>query len=403
MERLKKNILELGSIGKTLQGGVDRATGTKKDKDARDLIVSLMKEAELDVQIDKIGNIFGRREGNSNKKVVMVGSHIDSVPNGGVFDGSLGVLMSLEAVRVIEEECFKNERPIEVVVFSDEEGHFHPHLGSKVLAGILSIDVAGKMLDNRGISVESYLADIGYKGCIERSIEEVESYIEPHVEQGPVLYDGQIPLGIVRNVVGLSWLNLVIQGEENHAGATPMNMRKDALVSASEIALFVHRRARQLAQEYDSSFVGTAGRISVFPNAINVIPGKVKIGIDVRSVVHGNIERFKEEICEKISEVEQEYGVKIETEEIGLVKPVAFSNYIINRIKKECAKLKIAYKIMNSGGGHDAQEIAQKTKAGMMFLPSVNGVSHSPKERTEWKDIELGTKVLTQTLKHLSE
>jgi len=403
LKRLKQNLLKLGLIGKTLKGGVTRGTGTQEDKKARDFIVRHMENAGLEVRVDKIGNIFGRKEGTSSKNIVMTGSHIDSVPNGGIYDGSLGVLMSLEAVSTIEEEGFKNERPIEVVVFSDEEGRFHPHLGSKVITKTIDIKKAWRIQDKTGITVEESLENIGYRGDFERSIKEVEFYIESHIEQGPVLYNKKIRLGIVKNVAGFTWLDLIVQGQENHAGATPMQMRKDALVAGSEIALFVNERANNIATELDSSLVGTVGRMSVAPNAINVVPGKVVMGVDIRSIVFANIRKLANDIVEEAKKTEDKYGVDIRVKKIASIKPIAFSDYVIENIRKVCTQLNMSYILMNSGAAHDAQEMAQKTKAGMIFVPSVEGISHSPEEKIEWKDVESGTRVLVQVLKNLSK
>lgn len=404
LKTLKENLLELGAIGRTPEGGVTRLTGTEEDKKAREWIVRTMEEVGLETRVDKIGNIFGRKDGTTDTKVVMTGSHLDTVPNGGAFDGSLGVLMSLEAVNVMEEEGFQNSRPIEVAVFTEEEGsRFQFHLGSRVFIGDIAIEKAWGVTDNKGVTVHEALRDIGYRGDFQSTIEDVAYYLEPHIEQGPILYSERIPVGIVRNVVGLTQFNITIQGEENHAGTTPMHLRKDALVAASDITLFVNDRARQLAKKLNASLVATVGRMTVWPNGINVIPGEITIGIDVRSAARQNMQKLKDDIVRYSIKVGNNGGMKVRTNELATVKPVVFSNEMVESIERACRELNVDYKMMNSGAGHDAQEIAQRTKAGMIFVPSVNGISHSARERTDWEDIQVGTSVLTRVLKNLTK
>jgi len=417
VDRLKEDLIETGSFGRTPlkrieryeqldpQKGVTRPAGTEENRKIRDYAVGRMKETGLSVKIDKVGNIFGRKEGSkTNKGSVMSGSHLDSVINGGMFDGSLGVFGAIEAVRRMDDESFDNERPLEVVVFTAEEGSaFSPILlGSSVLVDKLSVDEALNRKNTRGQTLEEVLENMGYKGDFEGSLDDVEYMVETHIEQGPVLYREKIPIGIVENISGVAWVMATILGEENHAGTTPMRMRKDALVAASDIISFVNKRANEMVKELGASTVGTVGKLNVFPNGTNIVPGKVEMGIDIRDVVQKNMEGLKNETLKAMKDIEKKYGVDISTELPPMHIPVKLSDEVVNMIDNSARQVGVMTKRMNSGAGHDSQNMAEKVKTGMIFVPSVNGISHAPLEWTNWEDIENGVKVLTQTLKNLS-
>ena len=417
VDRLKEDLIETGSFGRTPlkrieryeqldpQKGVTRPAGTEENRKIRDYAVGRMKETGLSVKIDKVGNIFGRKEGSkTNKGSVMSGSHLDSVINGGMFDGSLGVFGAIEAVRRMDDESFDNERPLEVVVFTAEEGSaFSPILlGSSVLVDKLSVDEALNRKNTRGQTLEEVLENMGYKGDFEGSLDDVEYMVETHIEQGPVLYREKIPVGIVENISGVAWVMATILGEENHAGTTPMRMRKDALVAASDIISFVNKRANEMVKELGASTVGTVGKLNVFPNGTNIVPGKVEMGIDIRDVVQKNMEGLKNETLKAMKDIEKKYGVDISTELPPMHIPVKLSDEVVNMIDNSARQVGVMTKRMNSGAGHDSQNMAEKVKTGMIFVPSVNGISHAPLEWTNWEDIENGVKVLTQTLKNLS-
>lgn len=411
--RLKEDLIEAGKFGRDPQRrverydqldplrGVRRPTGTEANKQIRDYAVGHMREVGLDVRIDKIGNIFARKEGSkTNKGTVMCGSHLDSVINGGQFDGAFGVFGAIEALRRMAEEGFENERPLEIVVFTGEEGSAFKQtlLGSSVLASKTKLEETLSMRNDKGVTLEEALESIGYKGNFERSLNDVEYMVEMHIEQGPVLDKEKIPIGIVENISGITWIMATILGEGNHAGTTPMRMRKDALVAASDIVSFINRRARGLG----SSTVGTVGRLSVFPNGTNIVPGKVEMGIDIRDVVKENMEELKNEVLKALNDLKQKYGVDVHIQMPITHVPVPLSSEVVNIIEESAKQVGISAKGMNSGAAHDAQNMAEKVKTGMIFVPSVNGVSHSPMEWTEWEDIENGVQVLTQTLKNLS-
>ena len=364
-----------------------------------------MREAGLEVKIDKAGNIFGKKPGSKTAKgAVMSGSHLDSVINGGMFDGSLGVFGAIEAIRRMNDEGFENERPLEVAVFTGEEGSaFSPTLlGSSVLTGRLSVDEAWGRENARGETLEEALENIGYKGGFERSLDDVEYFIEMHVEQGPILDKEGISVGIVENISGTTWIMATILGEQNHAGTTPMRVRKDALVAASDIISFINRRANEMVEKLGASTVGTVGKLNVFPNVTNVVPGKVEIGIDIRDVVQENAENLKNETLQAIRDAERKYEVDIHVELPFTHASVPLSEEVVNAIENSARQVGIVTKRMDSGAGHDCRNMAKVTKAGMIFVPSVNGISHAPLEWTNWADIEKGMEVLVQALKNLS-
>jgi len=418
MNRLKKDFIETGSFGRTPpkrierydqldpRQGVTRPAGTEENRKIRDYAVERMKEAGLTVKIDKIGNIFGRKEGSkTNTGTVMSGSHLDSALNGGMFDGALGVFSAIEAIRRMNDEGFENERPLEVVVFTAEEGSaFSPTiLASSVLIGEMSIDEAWNRKNAMGQTLGEVLENIGYKGSFERSLDDVEYFIETHVEQGPILDKEGISVGVVENIAGMMWLMLTILGAENHAGSTPMTMRQDALVAAADIVSFVNKRANALVAKSGAATVGTVGRLNVFPNGGNIIPGRVEMVIDIRDVIWENMESLKNEALKTARDIENKYGVSIHSELTALHPPVALSDEVITMIDSSARQVGIVPRRINSGAGHDCMNMAKKTKAGMIFVPSVKGISHAPLEWTNWEDIEKGAKVLTQTLKNLAK
>lgn len=417
MNRLKKDLIKTSEIGRfpkksikkykdlDNENGVTRLEGTHENKLLRDYAILCMKEAGLIVRIDSIGNIFGRKIGTkTDRGVILCGSHLDSVRNGGMFDGTLGVFAAIESIRRMNDERYKNERPIDVVVYTAEEGSaFGVNLiGSSVLIGKMRYKEVLEKLTFRDKTLGEALTNIGYKGNFIRKLDDVEYSIELHIEQGPVLDKENIPIGIVKNICGISWINITIIGIKNHAGTTPMEMRKDALVVAAEIVTFVNDLAIEMKKNKSVSIVGTVGRLNVHPNGINIIPGKVELSIDIRDVVEENIEKFKNEIFKFTVKLEKKYKVKAIINVPFTHSPIHLSKEVIDIIESVSKDLKIRSKKMNSGAGHDSQNMAKVVKTGMIFVPSVNGISHAPLEWTNWKDIDIGVTVLEETLKRLS-
>lgn len=414
IERLKKDFMELSIYGRKSKEeledyedldqdeGITRPLGSEANKKARDHIIELMKDAELEISVDEIGNIFGVKKGKGQGSV-LVGSHVDTVNNGGMFDGLLGVLSGIEAVRRLNEEDFKNKRDIEIAVYTGEEGSAIPRglIGSSVLVDELSLEEAYSLESYDGKTLEDILVEMDYKGDHCKNIDEVDYALELHVEQGPILYEEGVSIGIVKNITGYKWLNVELSGQENHAGTTPMEMRKDALVGASEIIKYVQESINEMVQKGEET-VGTVGRLDVHPNTPNVIPGKVEMSIDLRDIDEVNLEDISETIIEKVNSIGRKYGLEVSASLDFEHKTTKLSAEVISVIEESTEKLEIDYKMMNSGAGHDSQKIAKRVKTGMVFVPSVKGISHSPMEWSEWSDIEKGVKVLTGCIKRLS-
>lgn len=415
--RWKEDLIELGRLGRKgserietdkqldPERGLYRLAGTEEMRRSKEYVIRRMKEAGLMVRIDRVGNIFGRREGSKTKKgAVMSGSHMDSVLNGGMFDGALGVISALETVRIMKEEGFENERPIEIVIFMGEEGSAFKKvlLGSHILVGKMSVEEAWRMENNEGVTLKDALDRSGLRADFEMALSDVEYFIEMHVEQGPVLDKEKIPIGIVENITGLTWVYATLEGEENHAGTTPMFARKDALVAAADIISFANKRAKKMVTEFGGSTVATVGRMSVLPGAPNIIPGRVEMGIDIRDGVEENMKNLREEIISRIKDLKEEYGIKSTVEIPFFHPPRPCSRAVIATIAKAVQEMSLKAKRMDSGAGHDAQNIAEKVKTGMIFVPSVKGISHSPMEWTNWEDMERGIGVLTRALRDLS-
>ncbi len=416
LERLMSELVALGQLGRpsnkkvakyedlSSEKGLWRMEGTAYCHQSRDYVVKRMKAAGLEVRFDPVGNIFAHKAGTKpEKNAVMLGSHIDSVKNGGQFDGPLGVMTALEAVRILNEEEFSNSRPIEIAVFAAEEGSAFKQalLGSDVVIGNKSAEAALRMKNEEGRTLAEALGN--YCGDYMLDLEGLEYFIELHPEQGPILDREQIPIGIVENITGITWLHTQITGEENHAGTTPMHMRKDALVAAADLVTHIYQRAQAFANQQGSSTVATVGHLEVHPSAPNIVPGQVKVNIDVRDGINENIKKLRAEILNYIQELQDKFNVEIKTSTLFHKDPTPCSQEVVRAIELAAEDLRMPYKKMNSGAGHDAQNMAKKVKSSMIFVPSMNGISHSPLEWTEWAYVEKGLHVLTRTLKDLCQ
>jgi hydantoinase/carbamoylase family amidase len=415
-ERWKEDLIRLGELGRKvpvriesreqlqIDNGLYRLEGTEACIRSKAYVIQKMKAAGLNVRIDRIGNIFGRKEGsNENLGAVMSGSHLDSVLNGGMFDGPLGVISAIEAVRRIDDEGFENKRAIEVAVFMGEEGSaFKKALfGSHVLVGDMPIDEALAVKNEEGITLKDALGQ--QRGDFEIDLNGIDFFIETHIEQGPVLDRDNVSIGLVENITGMSWVNVILEGEENHAGTTPMFDRKDPLVIGAEAVRFVDKRAKEMVKEFGGSTVATVGKMVVTPGAPNIVPGKVEMGIDIRDGNRENMARLKNDIITGIENMARQHGIKCTIDTAFYHPPVPCSKTVVNVLEGAASSLGIDTRRMNSGAGHDAQNISKKVKTAMIFVPSVNGVSHSPFEWTDWPDVENGIKVLTWGIKTLSK
>ncbi len=415
MERVKEQLVELGGLGRksgarvnsyeelSADKGLWRLEGNEWSRASKDYLVEKMKNAGLEIRFDRVGNIFGRKEGRDpGREAVMSGSHLDSVKNGGQFDGPLGVVGALEAVRVMSEEGFEHSRPVEVAVFVGEEGSAFERglIGSEVLTGGIGYDEVLNLTNSDGELLKNVLN--GYRGEFLMDLDKVEYFLELHPEQGPVLDSEGAMIGIVESITGLCWLRVVIEGEENHAGTTPMKMRKDALVRAADLVTFVYEKALEMAEKTDGSFVATVGRIEAHPSATNIIPGRVELGIDIRDINPDNIEAFRAAVNKKTAGLDGIPGIKTRSEMLINKPPSLCSKEVIETIERVARELGLAARKMSSGAAHDTQNLAGKVKTAMIFVPSVSGISHSPWEWTSWEAVEKGVNVLTGAIKELA-
>ncbi len=402
-ERLISRINELGQIGRDEDGKLTRLVASDADKAGRDVIVAWMKDAELEVVVDRIGNIFGicRCPENEGQDPIMVGSHIDTVINAGIFDGCYGVIAGIELVKVLKEKGYTPARPIVVAVFTNEEGvRYQPDMmGSLVYAGGFSVDEALEVVGIDGTLLGEELERIGYLGKEEPGFLKPHAFVELHIEQGPILDSIKTPIGAVENLQGISWQNVTIEGVANHAGTTPTEMRRDAGLSAAKVITFLRERANNS----NSTTVATVGCIDFQPNAINVIPSRAAFTVDLRNP---NEQRLKEEevaLDEYLKELAETDGVKISTERLVRFEPVIFDEPLVQLIENAAKEHGLDSKRMTSGAGQDAQMMARICPTAMIFVPSVDGISHNPKEFTPEQDLIAGANVLMDVVVKLAE
>jgi N-carbamoyl-L-amino-acid hydrolase len=392
-DRYRERFEQFNEIGATENDGVNRPTLTDENKAARDQLVEWFRDAGLEVTIDEMGNIFGRREGsNPDLDPVMFGSHIDSQYNGGRFDGAIGVLGALEVIETLNDDEISTDRPLEVVFWSNEEGvRFQPDmLGSGVFCNIFDLEYAYEREDKDGNTFGEELDRIGYKGEAPCQPRDLHCYFEMHVEQGPFLEQQNLPVAAVEGVFGFSWMNVTFEGQANHAGPTPMTMRHDAMVATSDIVQAV----RRLTATEGTDLVGTVGSVDVWPNAINVIPETVEFTIDFRSYDDEGVEAAVQQIQQEIELAADREGLEYEFEEIIRVDADPFDQDCINTVVESIEERGYDYTRLVSGAGHDANYLNKICPTSMIFVPSVDGISHRESEYTEWEDILVGTDVL---------
>lgn len=402
IDRLKLRIEEMAGIGKSESGGNTRLALSAEDKQARKLLISWMEKLNLTIKIDDFGNIYGKKEGTSTDLApVMLGSHIDTVPDGGKFDGVLGVLGALEALETYVEELGQPRRSIELVSFTNEEGaRFTPQmLGSGAVTGKFTPEYTYNRVDTKGLGFEEELRNIGFLGDAKNRLQDVHSFIELHIEQGPVLDRNHISIAAVEGIAGFSWMEIILKGESNHSGTTPMQDRSDSLVAATALI----QKLNQWVNRKDDGTVLTVGKIYASPGSMNVIPEKTTFTVDVRVHEEKDFDRYLTEIKRIINQISKEYSKGYDLNEIRTQAPIAFATHLTDLIENISKKQQLSCKRMKSGAGHDSMYIQNVADTAMIFVPSVNGISHSPEEHTEWKDIENGVNVLYETMKKLVE
>jgi N-carbamoyl-L-amino-acid hydrolase len=397
--RLDAQLQAINAINRQDDGSCCRIAQTPADTAGRDLVVGWMKEAGLSVHIDRIGNIFGVQTGEGAP--VMTGSHIDTVATGGRFDGTYGVLSGLEVIRTLHDAGVTTRRPLAVAVFTNEEGvRFQPDMmGSLVHAGGLSVEDALAATDPDGVTLDAALTASGYAGTMACGTITPHAFVELHIEQGPILDAQGRTLSAVENLQGISWREVVVRGSANHAGTTPMPLRRDAAYVAAQVVVFV----RGLATRMGGAQVSTVGSMQLSPNLVNVIAREARFTVDLRNTDDDLLRAAEAELEAYLVELAQAEGVTIETRDLARTPPVVFSPTVVAAIEQVCADLQQPVLRMTSGAGHDAQMMARICPAAMIFVPSIKGVSHNPREDTRAADLELGANVLLRTMLALAQ
>ena len=401
-ERLLGHLRSLGEIGRDEDGRLVRLAASDTEKRGRDQLVEWIKEASLEVAVDRIGNIFGiwRPEGVADSAPLMLGSHIDTVINAGIYDGCYGVISGLEVIATLKEAGFQPARPIVVAAFTNEEGvRYAPDMmGSLVYAGGLSTEEALASVGTDGSVLGEELARIGYTGDNEPGFPKPHAYIELHIEQGPILEREGILLGAVQNLQGISWQKVTIDGDANHAGTTPISMRRDAGYAAARVITFLRDRAKASS----TPTMATVGCIEFEPNAINVIPSRATFTVDLRDPDEDHLKQEESALTAFLETLSQEEQGAIGVERMARFEPVTFDEGIVRAIESCAAARGLAHKRMTSGAGHDAQMIARIAPAAMIFVPSRNGISHNPKEFTADQHLVAGANVLLDVVQALA-
>jgi N-carbamoyl-L-amino-acid hydrolase len=391
----------LAGIGAIEGGGCARLALTDEDKAGRDLVIGWMKALGLEVRIDAIGNVVGLRAGRENLPPVMTGSHIDTVRTGGRYDGNYGVLAGLEVVRALNEAKVTTRRPIAVAFFTNEEGaRFTPDMmGSLVYAGGLGLNEAYAATDKDGASVGDELRRIGYLGPTKPGALKPHAFLELHIEQGPILDEEKVTIGVVESVQGISWTEYAVTGVSNHAGTTPMRLRRDAGYLAASVNLF----ARRLAWEMGGHQVATVGALALRPNLINVVPNRAVFTVDLRNTDESRLKEAEAKVAAHVAEVAAAERVEVEAKVLARFEPVIFDAGLVDRVEHHAKALSLSTRRMPSGAGHDAQMMQRICPTAMIFVPSVAGLSHNVKEHTEAADLVVGAEVLLNLVLELAE
>jgi N-carbamoyl-L-amino-acid hydrolase len=403
-ERLLADLNAVSRIGIGDRGSVTRLVFSVTELRSRQLLVHLMTQAGLKVHVDRIGNIFGRLEGGAEGPAVLAGSHLDSVVHGGKFDGPVGVIGALEAVRTLKESGLALPCPVEAVCFVGEESSRFGFstLGSSLVAGQVKMKDLTNAVDARGTKLGEVLAGLGVDRdslpALKRDPKTIKAYLELHIEQGPVLEAKGKKIGVVTAIAAPTRLRIIFTGQADHSGTTPMEMRKDALAAAANLIAYVEQAARENASMEKGRVVGTVGAIKVEPGVINAIPGKVELAVDIRSITGKAKDRVAGAVEARAREIAAEREMQVEILPLRSEEPVELDAGLIGVIRDICEERKIAYEVMPSGAGHDAMQIAKIAPAGMIFVPSKKGISHSPLEWTDPEEICLGAEILLEAI-----
>lgn len=399
--RLIDRLDSFNRIGALPGGGNCRLALSDEDRAGRDLLVQWMRELGLAVTIDAIGNIFGVRRGREDATPVMFGSHVDTVGTGGRYDGLYGVLAGLEACQALNDAGHVTRRPLALVAFTNEEGsRFPPYaMGSLVYVGGVTLDQAYAVRGIDGATVGDELRRIGYVGDARPGWLKPHAYLELHIEQGPVLEDEGLVIAAVEAITGLTWTEVTVTGRSAHAGTTPMHLRHDAAYVAGEIAVF----ARQLARKMGGHQKCTVGRVELFPNLVNVIAERAVLTLDLRNTDAAQLAAAEREVAAHIDRIAEQEKVSIATRSLARFEPVAFPAQIVSLVETTARDLGLSCRRLPSGAGHDAQMMARLCPSGMIFVPSVGGLSHNVREETKPEHLEAGASVLMHAVMRLAE
>jgi allantoate deiminase len=402
-ERIEQHIHQISEYTATPGKGTTRLTYSQEDLKTRNYIKGKMREYGLEVREDGFGNIFGKLEGTlKDAPSVMVGSHFDSVPHGGSYDGPAGVVAALEVAGLFAKNNLTPKYPLEVVGLVEEEGaRFGGGLmGSRGMVGLLGEEDFHNLRDSNGVSTVEAMTEIGLDPSLpkKRDMKTIKAFLELHIEQGPILEEKKIPIGVVEAIVGLTQLEVTVKGQAGHAGTTPMDCRADALVASANII----GRLPELAEEEGEGTVITTGRLNVYPNGANVIPDQVVFSVDIRSGKEENVLS----VIEKTKTLVHSYsknGIETAVEQLLYIQPKELNPSIRSLLKEKSEALDIPYCSINSGAGHDAMVLSDYTVVGMLFIPSKNGLSHCPEEWSDSEDIARAVEIFYETAKSLTE
>ena len=401
LDRLKDDIESLSQIGRAPKGGITRPSFSKVDLEARDWLKEKIKKAGLALRQDGAGNIFGRMEGKG--KTIMAGSHIDTVINGGMFDGSVGVLSALECLRRIKEEDLRLSKPLELASFTDEEGNLvGDFLGSRAFTGLLNREILEKGLTQFGTPLTEILkgTEFTVNSIMETQQQrpDIEAFLEIHIEQGPVLEIENKPIGIVDCIAGKHYRWCSFLGRASHSGTTPLELRHDAFLGLADFAL---KSTQYVATKHYGNMV-TIGKVNVRPGAFSIVPGQADFSLDFRSTSKVTLEKLEKSLFALAEDVASTRGLKFTSKIADKTEPVNIPPRIIDIMKEECKKLGYPFMILPSGAGHDAQILANVAEVGMIFIPCLDGISHSPQEMIKWEDLEKGANLLLHVLLSLA-
>ncbi|MCR8929886.1 Zn-dependent hydrolase [Priestia megaterium] len=400
-ERLKNTLERFADYGRTPNNGVTRLALSEEDRLARDYFCSCCRDLGMDIKIDDLGCIYATLEGIEDKPPIVIGSHMDSVKKGGRFDGILGVVAGLELVRTLVEHNIKPKVPIMIVNFTNEEGaRFEPSMmASGILSGKFQKDVMMKKTDVGGVTFEQALQSCGYEGNTSNRLTEASAFVELHIEQGPILEREAKSIGVVECVLGMVCYEIEVTGESDHAGTTPMDMRKDALFATNNLIA----EARHELGRLDSNLVYTMGRMNVLPNIHTVIPNKVIFSLEARHTDEDVIASVEKIIQSLPDQAELLEGCEVRVNKLWGRDTVWFDKTVCDEVEESVRSLGYSYKRMVSGAGHDAQFLASYIPTAMIFIPSVNGKSHCEEEFTPWEECEKGVNVLLETVIKLAQ